>query len=420
MITRVFSSLLSIALAVLLALPAQAQDTTQKVVPNRRNAPKQQNKPYVILISADGFRYDYTEKHRAENLKKLALKGVTADALIPSFPSITFPNHYTIVTGMYPAHHGLVGNNIYDPKLDERYSMSNAKAVKNPVWYGGIPIWTLAEQQHLLSASFYWPGSEAPIGGTLPSYYYAYNEKIPIEKRIQTVVNWLSLPADKRPHIINFYLPEVDHAGHRYGPDAPETEKAVHFVDSAINALNVAVQQTGLPVNFIFVSDHGMKAINRDEPLSLPFPVDTTEMTIVSNGTLVNIHVKDKKKTKSIYESIQKSDKFQAYLCDEVPANYHYGKKDDQYDRIGDILLFANAPYYFSTRKPMPGAHGFDPYETPEMQATFIAWGPAFKEGVKIGAFENIHIYPLMAKILKLPYKHAIDGEGKVAKKVLK
>src|SRR5690606_7276116 len=117
------------------------------------------------------------------------------------------------------SHHGLVGNNIYDPKMQARYSMSNAKAVKNPAWYGGIPIWTLAEQQGLLSASFYWPGSEAAIGGMLPSYYYAYNEKIPIAKRIQTVVNWLSLPSEKRPHLINFYFPEVDHAGHLYGPD---------------------------------------------------------------------------------------------------------------------------------------------------------------------------------------------------------
>lgn len=420
MVTRVFSYLLGVALAVFLVSPTHAQDTTQKSVPNRQNVAKQQDKPYVILISADGFRYDYAEKFQATHLQQLSSSGVSAKALIPSFPSITFPNHYTIVTGMYPSHHGLVGNNIYDPKMQARYSMSNAKAVKNPAWYGGIPIWTLAEQQGLLSASFYWPGSEAAIGGMLPSYYYAYNEKIPIAKRIQTVVNWLSLPSEKRPHLINFYFPEVDHAGHLYGPDATETKKAVHFIDSAVNALNIAVQQTGLPVSFIFVSDHGMKAINRDEPLPLPFKVDTTQVVIASNGTLVNIHVKDKKNLQSIYQSIQKSDKFDAYLSDQVPSNYHYGKKEDKYHRIGDIVLVAKAPYYFSNKKPHPGAHGFDPYETPEMRATFIAWGPAFKEGLTIGAFENIHIYPLLAKILGLKYKHRIDGNDKVAKEVLK
>lgn len=420
MITRISSFLLGITLAVFSSFPALAQDTTQKVIPNRQNAGKQQGKPYVILISADGFRYDYVAKYQAKHLRQLSISGVAAEALIPSFPSITFPNHYTIVTGMYPSHHGLVGNNIYDPKMKARYTMSNTKAVRNPAWYGGTPIWTLAEQQGLLSASFYWPGSEAAIGGLLPSYYYSYNEKIPIARRIQTVVNWLSLPAEKRPHLINFYFPEVDHAGHLYGPDAQETEKAVQFIDSAVNALNIAVQQTGLPVNFVFVSDHGMTTINRDEPLKLPFKVDTIQVVVASNGTLVNIHVKDKKNIQSIYQSIQKSDKFDAYLSDQVPSTYHYGKKDDKYHRIGDIILVTKAPYYFSNKQPHPGAHGFDPNQTPEMQATFIAWGPAFKERTKIGAFENVHIYPLLAKILGLTYKHPIDGNDKIAKEVLK
>lgn len=397
-----------------------AQDTTQKIIPNRRNGIAQQEKPYLILISADGFRSDYMEKYQAKNLQLLANNGVKADALIPSFPSITFPNHYTLVTGMYPAHHGLVGNNIYDPKTDSRYSMSNAKAVKDTSWYGGIPIWSLAEQQQLLSASFYWPGSEAAIGGKLPTYYYAYNEKIPIEQRIQTVVNWLSLPAEKRPHIITFYFPEVDHAGHRFGPDAPETEKAVHFVDSAVHALNEAVIQTGLPVNFVFVSDHGMTTINTDEPLKLPIKVDTAQLAIASNGTLVNVHVKDKRQIKAIYDSITRhADHFDVYLKDKMPKKYHYGREDDRFNRIGDIVLIAKAPYYFANSRPNPGAHGYDPYETPEMRATFIAWGPSFKKQEKIRAFENIHLYPLLAKLLDLSYTHQIDGNIRVLKKIL-
>jgi len=397
------------------------QDTTQKITPNRSNAVQQQDKPYIILISADGFRYDYTGKHNAQHLKQLAIAGVEAQALIPSFPSITFPNHYTIVTGMYPSHHGLVGNTIYDPKNNSRYNMGNAKAVTDPIWYGGIPIWTLAEQQQLLSASFYWPGSEAAIGGMLPSYYYAYNEKIPIAERIQTVVNWLSLPAEKRPHIINFYFPEVDHAGHHFGPDAVETEKAVHFVDSAVNALNNAVAKTGLPVNFIFVSDHGMKAINREEPLRLPIKIDTAELAAAANGTLINLHVKNKKNIKTVYDSIYREAKnFDVYLKSKMPKKYHYGLKDDRYNRIGDIVLVAKAPYYFSNNKPNPGAHGYDPYEIPEMKATFIAWGPAFKQNISLPAFENIHIYPLLAKILGLHYEHKIDGRERVLKEILK
>ncbi|QNL48635.1 alkaline phosphatase family protein [Olivibacter sp. SDN3] len=396
-------------------------DTAQVIVPNRVNAFEQQGKPYVILISADGFRYDYTTKYKAKQLNKLAARGVRADALIPAFPSVTFPNHYTIVTGMYPAHHGLVGNNIYDIKTNSRYTLKNLKAVRDASWYGGVPIWTLAEQQQLLSASFYWPGSEAPIGGLYPSYYYPYNEKISIARRIQKVVEWLSLPAEKRPHLINFYLPEVDHAGHLFGPDAPETGRAVHFVDSAIYALTTAVKKTGLPVNFVFVSDHGMLNIDNEKPLKLPFNIDTSQVVIANNGTLVNIHVKDKKNITRIYKSIAANDEyFSVYLKKTLPSTYHYGKKNDRFNRVGDIVLVANAPYYFANNKPHPGAHGYDPYETPEMNATFIAWGPSFKQGKIIPAFENIHIYPLLAKLLDLRYQHTIDGDDRVAQETLK
>lgn len=419
---KVLLSIITFAFITVLNFPLFAQqDTSQKIVPNRKNTPVQQEKPYVILISADGFRYDYIKKYKTPHLNQLAQSGVRAEALIPSFPSITFPNHYTIVTGMYPSHHGLVGNNMYDPKTASRYSMGNAKAVKDPSWYGGVPIWTLAEQQELLTACFYWPGSEAAIGGKLPTYYYPYNEKIPIANRIQTVVSWLSLPEAERPHLISFYFPEVDHMGHLFGPDAPETEKAVLFVDSAVNALNQAANKTGLPINFIFVSDHGMTPIKREEALKIPLKVDTSQITVASNGTLVNIHVKDKKNLKAIYNTLQSNAAhYQVYLKDKVPASYHYNKKDDHYNRIGDILLVAEAPYYFSNNKPHPGAHGYDPYQTPDMQATFIAWGPAFNQGLTIPAFENVHIYPILTKLLGLPYTHAIDGKNNIAKEILK
>jgi len=397
-------------------------DTAQIVISNRINAEEQLTKPYVILISVDGFRYDYMEKYGAEHLVQFAEKGVKADALIPSFPSITFPNHYTLVTGLYPAHHGLLGNTIYDPAKKSLYKMNNPKTVRDASWYGGIPIWTLAEQQHLLSASFYWPGSEAPIGGLLPSYYYPYNEKIPINKRINTVVEWLSLPEEKRPHLITFYFPEVDHAGHLFGPEAPETAKAVQFVDSAIYALNQAVLQTGLAVNFILVSDHGMKAIDREHPIDLSPMLDTSKVTIAPNGTLLNVHVKEKAAIRPLYKKLKKeAQHYRVFLKKKVPSKYHYRQKDDVYNRVGDIVLLAKAPFYFSSgkKKPNPGAHGYEPNETPEMRATFIAWGPNFKKGHRIPAFENVHLYPLLARILGLSYTHQIDGKPKVLENVV-
>lgn len=406
----------------LFIFPCAAQtDTAQKVVPNRANAPDQLEKPYVILISADGFRHDYVGKYQAGHLQQFAAGGVKAAALIPSFPSITFPNHYTIATGMYPPHHGLIGNTIYDVEKKARYTMGNPGAVRDPAWYGGVPIWVLAEQQHLLSAAFYWPGSEASIMGMLPSYYYTYSEKIPIAHRIHEVVEWLSLPQEKRPHLISFYFPEVDHAGHRFGPDAPETAKAVHFVDSAVHVLAQAVGETGLPVNFVFVSDHGMKAVNREEPIDLSASLDTSKVIAAFNGTIVNIHVKKKADIKPIYHVLKNEDgHFRVYLKKKIPSKYHYGKRDDRYNRIGDIVLMADTPYYFSNKRPSPGTHGYNAYDTPEMGAVFMAWGPNFKKGLNIPAFENIHIYPLLAKILGLRYVHPIDGRLEVLKDILR
>lgn len=416
--------LLSVLMASTLIGRLYAQDTIQKVTPDRFNAPNQDNKPYVILISIDGFRYDYRNLYHTQNLNRLASKGVVAqDGMFPSFPSITFPNHYTIVTGLYPSHHGLIGNSIYDPATQSRYSLGNPKAVKNPYWYGGTPLWVLAEKQKMMSASFYWPGSEAPIQNTLPSYYYAYNEKIGIDSRIQTIVNWLQQPADKRPHFITFYFPEVDHAGHKYGPNSPEVQQAVLYVDSSINVLNNAVQKTGLPVNFIVVSDHGMIRLKDEDPLRLPIKVDTSKEVISANGSIVDIFVKDEAHKQELYQQLQTgASHYKVYLKNEVPAKYHYNAKDDAKGRIGDIVLMAQAPYYFSNNKTtIMGSHGFDPYETPEMKATFLAWGPAFKSGKNIPSFENVEIYPLIATILQLDYnKKDIDGKGILAKEVLK
>src|SRR6201996_7629105 len=237
----VFSFLFIVAVVV-----TNAQDITQQVVPGRKNDPLQENKPYVILISADGFRWDYAEKYHAKNLLALGAEGVKAESMIPSFPSVTFPNHYTLVTGLYPSHHGLVNNSYYDRSRNDFYSMGAKAKVADGTRYGGTPLWVLAEQQHMLAASFYWVASEADIKGTRPSYYYIYNEKIGIDKRIQEVKNWLELPAEKRPHMITFYFPEVDHAGHTYGSDARETEEAVGFVDKAVGDMVKAVKATGL------------------------------------------------------------------------------------------------------------------------------------------------------------------------------
>lgn len=406
------------------ALGAFAQnDTTQKIVEGRKNSAEQQKKPYVILISADGFRYDYAEKYKATHLQQLANEGVQAPYMVPSFPSVTFPNHYTLVTGLYPSHHGLVDNYFYDRNRKEFYSSGNKAKVADPTWYGGTPLWVLAEQQHMLTASFYWVASEAPIKNTRPTYYYVYNEKINIHNRIQTVVDWLKLPEESRPHLITFYLPQVDHAGHQYGPDAPETEKEVHFVDSAVYELTKAVKATGLDVNYVFVSDHGMTKIDRENPIAKPAAVDTSKFIISGDGVMVQLFAKDPKFIKDTYDQLKKEAKdYQVFLSTEMPEKYNYSKADDRYNRIGDIILIPNWPKVFNLngRKLNVGTHGFDPIVVKEMMATFYAWGPAFKQHTQVSSFKNVDIYPLITTILNLPYTEKIDGTTKLAQQALK
>ncbi|OKS85577.1 hypothetical protein RG47T_1023 [Mucilaginibacter polytrichastri] len=397
-------------------------DTAQKVDAATRNSAVQQQKPYVIMISIDGFRYDYAEKHHAVHLKQLGAGGVHAESMIPSYPSLTFPNHYSLVTGLYPAHHGLVQNYFYDRNFKSLYSYKSKTATEGK-WYGGTPIWLLAERQKMLSASFYWVGSEADIQGKYPTYYYKYNEQIGIHDRIQTVVNWLEQPADRRPHLITFYFPEVDHQGHKFGPDAQETDKAVHFVDSAIYELTKAVKATGLKVNYVIVSDHGMTNIDREHsPVTPAIALDTAKFIKADEGVLMHLYAKNPDDIQSAYAEIKAQAKdYQVYLRDSLPAKWHYSAKDDWHNRIGDIVLVPNWPKSFNTthRKLDPGAHGYDPYTVKDMHAIFYAWGPNFKKRLTIPAFQNVDIYPMIAQLLNLTYNDKIDGTKELADKVL-
>ena len=398
-------------------------DTVQRIIPERKNSVEQQRKPYVILISIDGFRHDYAERHGAKNLLALANGGVKADAMIPSYPSLTFPNHYSIATGMYPSHHGLVSNYFYSPRRKQFYGMKKPETVRDGRWYGGTPLWVLAEQQQMLSASFYWVGTEADIKGIYPTYYYGYNELIPIDRRIQTVIDWLRLPAEQRPHLITFYIPDVDHAGHEFGPDAPETRAVVRWVDTTIKKLYEAVKTTGLPVNFIIVADHGMTKIDTKNTVPMPAAVDTSKFFIPRGFELVELYAKNKEDIKPTYKRLKSEEKyFTAYLKSNMPAHLRYGEKDDVHGVIGDIMLIPTWPkvFQFSNKSPNLGAHGFDPALVKDMYTIFYAWGPNFRNNMQVPAFENVNVYPVVAKILGLNYSEKIDGSPELAEKILK
>jgi predicted AlkP superfamily pyrophosphatase or phosphodiesterase len=402
--------------------PLIAQDTIQQVVDGRKNAAVHLAKPYVILISIDGLRYDYVDKYNAPNLKRLRSEGVQAKSMIPSFPSVTFPNHYTVATGMYPSHHGLVYNQFYDRGKKASYTMSDRKAVEDGSWYGGIPIWVLAEQQGMVSASYHFVGTEAPIQNVLPTFWYKYSDGTNIDYRIDRVVEWLRLPVESRPHLITFYMSDVDHAGHTYGPDAKETERAVLYVDSAIGKMTDRVNKLGLPVNFILLADHGMANVDTVTRINIASMIDTSKFILRGGGTSLHLYARDASDIKPAYEDLKKKENnFVAYLRGDIPSKWHYNVKDDRFDRIGDIFIVPKYPHVLSSWRGRisPGAHGFDP-AIPEMHATFYAWGPAFKKGKTIASFENVHVYPLLCKLLGLKYTHQIDGKPKVLAGIMK
>ncbi len=408
---------LAICITILSAQASFAQlDTLQRVVPGKTNAKTQLKKPYVILISADGFRWDYAEKYKAQNLLKFAASGVKAESMIPSFPASTLANHFTLVSGLYPGHSGIVGNTFYDPARKEMFKGSDG------TWFGEEPLWVTAEKLGMLTASFYWINTQAPIQKIKPTYYYAPNKskKVSANDWMTGIETWLNLSEEKRPHFIACHIGDTDHAGHNFGPDSKETEEAVQFVDESVAKMVAAAKRAGVEVNFIFVSDHGMFKVDREHPLVIPASISKDKFVIISQGNYVNLHAKNPADILPMYNQLkaEKADGYTVVLKKDLPADLHFGTKDDKYNRVGDILLMAKHPRVFSPR-PNIGAHGFSAYEVKDNLAIFYAWGPAFKEHLQIAPFENIEVYNVMTQILGIKGLPN-DGKGSLAKQILK
>jgi predicted AlkP superfamily pyrophosphatase or phosphodiesterase len=390
-------------------------------VPNPPNSTAQQSKHYVVLVSLDGFRYDYAEKYGAKNLMQMAARGASApQGMVPAYPSVTFPNHYTIVTGLYPEHHGIVANSFYDPVRKQRFSYTDQKAAVDGSWYGGTPLWVLAEQQGMRAASFFWPGSEAEIKGKRPSYYLAYNEKIPDQDRVDQIIAWLQLPPEQRPHFLTLYYSNVDHAGHTYGPDAPETAEAVRHLDEMIGKLSAGIASLHLPVDLIVIADHGMET-TQGGWVVLDKWADLSQFVTV--GPL--LYAPSEEDTEKAYKSLLgASDNFKVYRRAEVPKYLNFSSNP----REGDPVVVPTGPYNIAAHLPMSngnpskpsvGQHGYDPSTMPSMKAIFVAQGPDIRSGVTVAPFENVNVYPLIAKILGLRIG-TIDGRLSVLQGILK
>ncbi len=390
----------------------RGQDITPVIkVDNPPNTAAQQAKHYVILVSLDGFRYDYPAKYGAPHLQAMAAAGASApEGMLPSYPSLTFPNHLSLVTGLYPEHHGIVANSFYDPAREDTYVYTQSKTNGDGSWYSGTPLWSLAEQQGMRSACFFWPGSEAEIAGKRPSYYLKFDNKIDDTKRVEQVLAWLALPPEQRPHFITLYYANVDHEGHEHGPDSDEVRAAVHHVDDMIGDLQAGIAASKLPIDLIVVADHGMVALKGD-PIDLSTFADLAG--VHTEGSL--IYAKDEAQAAKIYAEFKahRDARFSVYRRADVPKELHY----DANPREGDPVVVPNGPFTLRA-KPLPatsmggtlhGGHGFDPAKMPEMKAIFFAQGPDIKSGTQLSGFDNVSVYPFIARLLGLDAP-SVDG----------
>jgi predicted AlkP superfamily pyrophosphatase or phosphodiesterase len=385
-------------------------------------------KPTVILISLDGFRYDYLDKFNPPTLKKLAKEGVRAKWMIPSFPTKTFPNHYTIATGLYPSHNGIVENNVYD--FGEVFSMSKREEVQNPRWWLGEPIWVTAEKQGQIAASYFFVGSETLIEGEQPTFWRTYNSKVPPEMRVDKALGWLDLPVEKRPTLITLYFSDTDDTGHEFSPDAEETRYAAlnddRYIERLMNGLKA--RKIDKKVNVIIVSDHGMASVNLKNATFLDdfFDFEVTTERILWTNEIVQIFPKSGMED-AIYSKINNLPHTTCWKKADIPARLHYQDSP----RIAPIVCSSEEGWMTTSHKryddfikdvedinQLRGAHGYDNrYQS--MQATFIAHGAAFKKGFVAEPFENVQVYNLICKILGLkPAKN--DGNLDTVRGMLK
>lgn len=379
----------------------------------------------LLLISIDGYRADYIERGLSPTLAELAKNGVHATGMQPSFPSLTFPNHYTLVTGLRPDHHGIVNNTMVDPVLG-KFSLGNRDAVSDGRWWdGGMPLWETASEHGLKSATMFWPGSEADIHGKHPDFWKPYDGKVTPDQRVDQVLAWLDLPAGERPTFLTLYFDEVDHQGHTYGPETPEVDQALRETDAALARLVQGLQQRGLldRMNLIVVADHGMASVPAKNSVMLDKLIPLNRVDVVSLGVLAGLNPTPGHDFAKIEAQLEKPQKHMTcWDKSRVPARLAYGSNP----RVPQLLCLADVGWRITTTdyvtkkkgKLSLGEHGYD-NEAPQMQALFVAHGPAFRQGATVPSFPNVDVYPLMTHLLGLPAA-ANDGDYQAVKDMLK
>lgn len=384
--------------------------------------------PPLVLISLDGFRWDYGALHPAEtpHLRRLMREGVTARSLIPVFPSNTFPNHVSIVTGLYPAHHGIINNTFFDSALGSIFRYNQSASARDSRWWGGEPIWITAVKQGRASACSFWPGSEAEIGGLRPTYWKPYDYAgTSFEQRLDELVTWLRLPAAQRPAVVTFYLEETNGAGHRHGPDSPQLIAAITLLDARVGALSDRLRTEGIAPNLVIVSDHGMTSCDAERVLILDDYLDLATVQIDFDETCAGLRPLAGNDVAAMMRSLAKipPQQAKAYRSNELPEHFHVAATHPRVPPVWIVPaegwhVVRRSLYHKALTHFLRGQHGYDPGFA-SMGGIFIAHGPAFKSGVVVEPVENIHIYNLLCAALALkPAPN--DGDDRLVKSVLR
>lgn len=384
--------------------------------------------PPLLLISLDGFRWDYCALHPEEtpHLRRLIREGVSARGLIPVFPTNTFPNHYAIVTGLRPSSHGIINNQFFDPTLGAIFRYNQSTSARDARWWGGEPIWITAVKQGRASACSFWPGSEAEIGGRRPTYWKPYDyDRSPFEQRLAELASWLRRPPAERPAVITFYLEETNGAGHRYGPDSPQLAAAVKLLDARVGALADRLRAESIAPNLVIVSDHGMTPCDARRVVLLDDYLDLATVQIDFEESCAGLRPLAGTDATTVLRALAKipAAHAKAYHAADLPAHFHVDPKNPRVPPIWIVPaegwhVVRRSLYNKALTNFLSGQHGYDP-ALPSMHGIFIAHGPSFKSGATLDPVENIHIYNLLCAALAMkPAPN--DGDDRLVRAALR
>jgi predicted AlkP superfamily pyrophosphatase or phosphodiesterase len=368
----------------------------------------------VLLVSIDGLGAGQYDPARMPNLARIAREGVRAEAMVPVYPTLTFPNHYSIVTGLHPDRHGIVHNSMRDPALGG-FWLSNREAVSDGRWWGGTPVWVAAERAGLPTAAFFWPGTEADVGGVRPTRWRPYDGDVPMETRVDTVLGWISEPAATRPRFMTLYFEHVDEASHDHGPHSDEAHAAQRAVDAALGRLLDGLDARGLAdaVNLVLVSDHGLAEVAPGNTVPVEEMADPADVELVSAGQVLGFIPRPGREAAPEAALLGRHARHECWRKGELPARWRYGR----HPRVPPIVCQMDVGWDAVTRERlarqprtgMRGSHGYDPAHR-SMHAVFFARGPAFRAGARLPAIEAVDVYPLLMRLLDLPAA-AHDGD---------